>query len=101
MMSSILADDRLGQKHHPYPERDEESNTQGGEKAPRHEGRTWQEFDDKAMVVIQLCLADEVLDEFSTEETSSSLWKQLQVVSAEVVGKSVDSKATSLSSPHA
>jgi len=32
-------------------------------------------LDEKALTAIQLCLADEVLDEFSTEKTISSLWK--------------------------
>ena len=31
---------------------------------------TWQELDEKALMAIQLCLADEVLDGFSTETTS-------------------------------
>ena len=35
-------------------------------------------MDKKVLTVIQFCLAYEVLDEFSTEKTSSSLWKQLQ-----------------------
>ena len=39
---------------------------------------TWQELDDKALTAIQLCLADEVLDEFSMEKTTSSLWKRLK-----------------------
>ena len=38
---------------------------------------TWQELNEKALTAIQLCLADEVLDEFSTEKTSS-LWERLQ-----------------------
>ena len=37
----------------------------------------WQELDEKAMMAIQLCLADEVLDEFSTEKITSSLWERL------------------------
>ena len=39
---------------------------------------TWQELDEKVLTAIQLCLADEVLDKFSTEKTSSSLWERLQ-----------------------
>ena len=31
---------------------------------------TWQELDEKALTAIQICLADEVLDEFSSEKTS-------------------------------
>jgi len=31
----------------------------------------WQELDEKALMAIQLCLAYEVLNEFSTEKTSS------------------------------
>jgi len=37
----------------------------------------WQELDEKVLSAILLCLADEVLDEFSSEKTSS-LWKQFQ-----------------------
>ena len=33
----------------------------------------WQEFDKKALTAIQLFLADEVLDEFSLEKTTSAL----------------------------
>jgi len=39
---------------------------------------TWQELDEKALTAIQFCLADEVLDEFSTEKTTFSLWERLQ-----------------------
>ena len=39
---------------------------------------TWQELDEKALMAIQLYLTDEVLDEFSMEKTTSSLWEQLQ-----------------------
>ena len=39
---------------------------------------TWQELDEKALTAIQLYLADEVLDEFSTEKIISSLWERLQ-----------------------
>ena len=38
---------------------------------------TWQELDEKALTAIQ-CLVDEVLDEFSIEKTTSSLWERLQ-----------------------
>ena len=55
-----------------YPERVEESTTQKEEKASRNEGRTWQELNEKDLA-IQLCLADEVLDEYCTEKTASSL----------------------------
>ena len=34
---------------------------------------TWQELDEKALMTIQLCVMDEVLDEFSTEKIISSL----------------------------
>ena len=34
---------------------------------------TWQELNKKALTAIQLCLTDEVLDEFSMEKTASSL----------------------------
>ena len=39
---------------------------------------TWQELVEKALTAIQLCLADKVFDEFSTEKTASSLWERLQ-----------------------
>jgi len=39
---------------------------------------TWQELDKKALTAIQFYLADEVLDEFSTEKTSSSLWERIK-----------------------
>jgi hypothetical protein len=32
---------------------------------------TWEQFDENALTVIQLCLMDDVLDEFSSEKTSS------------------------------
>ena len=38
----------------------------------------WQELDEKALTAIQLCLVDEVLDKFSMEKISSSLWERLQ-----------------------
>jgi len=48
----------------------------GREKKPQDmKEETWQELNEKALTAIQLCLADEVLDEFSTEKTSSSLWE--------------------------
>jgi len=34
---------------------------------------TWQELDEKALTAIQFYLADEVLDEFSTQKTTSLL----------------------------
>ena len=39
---------------------------------------TWQELDEKGMKAIQFCSADEMLDEFSIEKTTSSLWERLQ-----------------------
>ena len=39
---------------------------------------TWQESDEKALMVIQLYLADEVLYQFSMEKTASSLQERLQ-----------------------
>ena len=39
---------------------------------------TCQRLDEKVLTVIQLCLADEVLDECSMEKTISSLWERLQ-----------------------
>jgi len=44
----------------------------GREKKPQDmKEETWQELDEKALMVIQLCSVDEVLDEFSIEKTSS------------------------------
>jgi len=40
--------------------------------------KTWQELDEKALTAIQLCLVDEVLNEFSTEKTTSSLWERFR-----------------------
>jgi len=34
---------------------------------------TWQELDEKTLTAIQLCLADEVSDEFLTEKITSLL----------------------------
>ena len=39
---------------------------------------TWQKLDEKALTIIQVYLADEVLNEFSMEKTTSSLWERLQ-----------------------
>jgi len=39
---------------------------------------TWQELDEKALITIQFWLTDKVLDEFSTNKTTSSLWERLQ-----------------------
>jgi len=51
----------------------------GREKKPQDmKEETWQELDEKILTAIQFYLADEVLDEFSTEKTMSSLWEQLQ-----------------------
>jgi len=50
----------------------------GKEKKPENmKEETWQELDEKAWTIIQLCLVDEVLDDFSSEKTSS-LWERLQ-----------------------
>jgi len=38
---------------------------------------TWRELDEKTLTTIQFYLADEVLDEFSTKKTASSLWERL------------------------
>ena len=38
---------------------------------------TWQELDEKALTAIQLFFEDEVLNEFSTEKITSSLWERL------------------------
>ena len=46
----------------------------GIEKRPQDiKEETWQELDEKALTAIQLCLTNKVLDEFSTEKTTSSL----------------------------
>ena len=51
----------------------------GREKKPQDmKKETWQELDEKALMAIQLCLEDKVLDEFSMKKTTSSLWKRLQ-----------------------
>ena len=48
----------------------------GREKKPQDmKEKTWQELVKKALA-IQLCLADEVLDEFSIEKTTFSLWER-------------------------
>ena len=39
---------------------------------------TWQELDEKALTTIHICLADEVLDEFSMKKTTFSFWERLQ-----------------------
>jgi len=49
-----------------------------GKKPQDMKEETWQELDERTLTAIQLCLADEVLDEFSMEKTTSSLWKRLQ-----------------------
>ena len=38
----------------------------------------WVEMDERALTAIQLCLSDEVLDEFSKETTAAALWTRLQ-----------------------
>jgi len=40
--------------------------------------KTWQKLNEKGLTAIQLCLANEVFDEFSTEKTATSLWERLQ-----------------------
>ena len=63
---------------------------------------TWQELDEKALIAIQFCLADEVLDEFSTEKTIFLLWGATSgPLSEKVDGESIDSEAASFSSLHA
>ena len=50
----------------------------GREKKPQDvKKETSQELNEKALMAIQLYLADEVLDEFSTEKIASSLWERL------------------------
>ena len=44
-----------------------------GKKPQGMREETWEELNEKALTVIQLCLVDEVLDEFSIEKTTSSL----------------------------
>ena len=55
-------------------------------------------LDEKALTAIQLYLADESLDEFSTEKITFSLWEQLQ---DNYLKKSLANQLMSLSSPHA
>jgi len=63
---------------------------------------TWQKLDEKALMAIQLCLADEVLDEFFFEENNIlTVGAILGSLSKEVVGKYIDSETVSFSSPHA
>ena len=62
MTSSISADER-----YPYPKQEPQDMKE----------ETWQELDEKVLTAIQLYLADEVLDEFSTEKIASSLWERL------------------------
>ena len=51
----------------------------GRDKKPQDmKEETWQELDEKSLTAIQLCLVDEVFDDFSTEKTTSSLCKRLQ-----------------------
>ena len=75
----------------------------GREKKPQDmKEETWQELNEKTLTAIQLYLADEVLDEFSSKKITSSLWGATSgPLSKEVISKSVDSEAASLSSPHA
>ena len=50
----------------------------GREKKPQDmKEETLQELDEKVLTVIQLFLTDEVLVEFSTEKSASSLWERL------------------------
>ena len=69
-MSSISAGGRLGWTPS-LPRRVEEITTWEGRKASRHEERNLAGLDEKALIAIQFCLADEVLDEFSTEKQRS------------------------------
>ena len=51
----------------------------GKEKKPSDmKDDAWVEMDERALTAIQLCLADEVLDEFSSEKTAAALWTKLQ-----------------------
>jgi len=50
----------------------------GREKKPQDmKEETWQELNEKALTANQLCLTDEVLDDFSMEKITSSLWERL------------------------
>ncbi|MFQ6629191.1 hypothetical protein Gotur_007746, partial [Gossypium turneri] len=40
----------------------------------------WEELDEKTLSVIQLCLANRVLQEVLMEKTSSVLWKRLETL---------------------
>ena len=48
------------------------------EKSQNMKEEAWHELDKKALTTIQVYLEDDVLDEFSTEKTASSLWELLQ-----------------------
>ena len=51
----------------------------GRDKKPQDmKEKTWQKMKEKGLTAIQLCLANEVFDEFSTEKTATSLWERLQ-----------------------
>ena len=51
----------------------------GREKKPQDmQEEIWQELNDKASTAVPLCLADEVLDVFSTKKITSSLCERLQ-----------------------
>ena len=47
-------------------------------KPPEMKEEAWVKMDERALTAIQLCLADEVFDEFSSEKTAAALWAKLQ-----------------------
>ncbi|KAK5794515.1 hypothetical protein PVK06_035746 [Gossypium arboreum] len=52
-------------------------------KKPENLNKTeWEEFDEKALSAIQLCLENMVLQELLMEKTSSALWKRLETLYA-------------------
>ncbi|MBA0876477.1 hypothetical protein Goshw_030030 [Gossypium schwendimanii] len=52
-------------------------------KIPKNLNQTeWEELDENALSVIQLCLANTVLQEVLMEKTSSALWKRLETLYA-------------------
>jgi len=76
MASSISAGDRLGWTSS-LPRAGWKNHYSRGRKSLKTWRKKWQELDEKALIAIQLCLTDEVLDEFLMEKTVSSLWEWL------------------------
>ena len=58
-------------ERYPYRERVKKALLEREKKPQDLKKETWQELDEKALTAIQLCLTDEVLDEFSMEKHRS------------------------------